>query len=81
GARAAFLAWALGARRINLAGMARGEAGAEYPGQKGGERKREKLRICGELLSWLAGELGAPLVNLTSGGVEIPHVPRESLKP
>ncbi|MEM2865901.1 MAG: 6-hydroxymethylpterin diphosphokinase MptE-like protein [Candidatus Hadarchaeales archaeon] len=81
GDRAAFLAWELGARRIYLAGMDLGEEVGEYSGKKGGERKREKLRICGELLSWLAGELGAPLVNLTSGGVEIPHVPRESLKP
>ncbi len=76
GDRAAFLAWELGASRIYLAGMDLGEEVGKYSGRKGGTRKREKLRICGELLSWLAGELGAPLFNLTSGGVEIPGVPR-----
>jgi uncharacterized Rossmann fold enzyme len=76
GDRAAFLAWELGATRIYLAGMDLGEEVGRYSGRKGGARKREKLRICGELLSWLAGELGAPLFNLTSGGVEIPGVPR-----
>ena len=76
GDRAAFLAWELGASRIYLAGMDLGEEVGRYSGKKGGERKREKLRICGELLSWLAEELGAPLFNLTSGGVEIPGVPR-----
>jgi len=76
GDRAAFLAWELGASRIYLAGMDLGEEVGRYSGKKGGARKREKLRICGELLSWLAGELGAPLFNLTSGGVEILGVPR-----
>lgn len=76
GDRSAFLAWELGARRIYLAGMDLGEEVGRYSGKKVGGRKREKLRICGELLSWLAGELGAPLVNLTSGGVEIPNIPR-----
>jgi uncharacterized Rossmann fold enzyme len=76
GDRAAFLAWELGATRIYLAGMDLGEEVGRYSGRKGGEKKREKLRICGELLSWLARELGAPLFNLTSGGVEIPGVPR-----
>lgn len=79
GDRAAFLAWELGARRIYLAGMDLGEEVGRYSGRKEVGRKREKLRICGELLGWLAGELGAPLVNLTSGGVEIPNVPRERI--
>lgn len=76
GDRAAFLAWELGAEKIFLAGMDLGGRVGSYSGKGESERKREKLRICGELLGWLAGELGAPLVNLTSGGVEIPNVPR-----
>lgn len=76
GDRAAFLAWGLGARKIYLAGMDLGEEVGRYSGKKERGRKREKLKICGELLGWLAKEGGAPLFNLTSGGVEIPHVPR-----
>ncbi|MEM0359498.1 MAG: 6-hydroxymethylpterin diphosphokinase MptE-like protein [Candidatus Hadarchaeales archaeon] len=78
GDRAAFLAWELGAEKIFLAGMDLGEKVGKYSGKGESERKKEKLRICGELLGWLAGELGAPLVNLTSRGVEIPNIPREN---
>ena len=75
GDRAAFMAHELGARLICLAGMDLGEEVGVYSGSgKNAARKAEKLRICGELLSWLA-ELGAPLVNLTSGGEMIPNIP------
>ncbi|MEM3402180.1 MAG: 6-hydroxymethylpterin diphosphokinase MptE-like protein [Candidatus Hadarchaeales archaeon] len=75
GDRAAFLAWALGASKIYLAGMDLGKAVGKYSGEKDYLRKILKLEICGELLSWLA-TLGAKVVNLTSGGEDIPNIPR-----
>ena len=47
----------------------------EHSGDKDVKRKIIKLKICGELLAWLAGELGANLINLTSHGEPIPNVP------
>jgi len=79
GDRAAFMAWELGASKIYLAGMDLGTRIGKHSGDKDTERKFVKLEICGELLAWLAGELGAKLVNLTSGGEPIPFVPRKTL--
>jgi hypothetical protein len=74
GDRAAFMAHELGASRIYLAGMDLGTEIGRYSGDKNRGRKLIKLEICGELLSWLTRELGAPVVNLTSGGKAIPGV-------
>jgi hypothetical protein len=76
GDRAAFMAHELGASKIYLAGMDLGTRLGRYSGIKDTNRKLVKLKICKELLSWLAGELGANLVNLTTDGEDIPNVPR-----
>lgn len=76
GDRAAFLAHELGASKIWLAGMDLGPEVGKYSGRKEVKRKLAKLEICGELLAWLAGELGARMINLTTKGREIPNVPR-----
>ncbi|MFN4133715.1 MAG: 6-hydroxymethylpterin diphosphokinase MptE-like protein, partial [Candidatus Hadarchaeales archaeon] len=65
GDRGAFMAWALGASKIYLAGMDLGKVVGKYSGKKDLSRKILKLEICGELLSWLAGRLGAKIINLT----------------
>lgn len=77
GDRAAFMAHELGASRIYLAGMDLGTRVGRHSGDKDIARKLVKLAICKELLAWLAGELRARLVNLTSRGEDIPNVPRE----
>jgi len=74
GDRAAFMAHELGASKIYLAGMGLGTRIGGYSGDKNRERKLIKLEICGELLSWLAGGLGAPMINLTTHGKPIPNV-------
>lgn len=79
GDRAAFMAHELGASKIYLVGMNLGSKIGKHSGSKDAKRKLIKLKICGELLSWLAGGLGAPLVNLTSGGESIENVPREPI--
>jgi hypothetical protein len=79
GDRAAFMAHELGASKIYLAGMDLGTKIGRYSGDKDRKRKLIKLEICEELLSWLAGELGANVANLTSIGEEIPNVRREGL--
>lgn len=79
GDRAAFIAHELGASKIYLAGMNLGEEIGEYSVTTDKERKIIKLDICRELLSWLSEELGADLVNVSSGGEEIPGVPREEI--
>lgn len=76
GDRATFMAHELGASKIYLAGMDLGRRIGKYSGDKDPKRKLIKLEICGEMLSWLAGELGAKIVNLTSRGDSIPNVPR-----
>ncbi|MDI6643076.1 MAG: DUF115 domain-containing protein [Candidatus Hodarchaeaceae archaeon] len=76
GDRAAFMAHELGASKIYLAGMDFGTKIGRHSGDKDLSRKLIKLEICKELLTWLAEELGAPLVNLTSWGEEIPGVPK-----
>jgi uncharacterized Rossmann fold enzyme len=70
------MAHELGASKIYLAGMDLGTRLGRYSGIKDTNRKLVKLKICKELLSWLAGELGANLVNLTTDGEDIPNVPR-----
>jgi len=79
GDRAAFMAHELGASKIYLAGMDLGTKIGRYSGDKNRGRKRIKLEICGELLSWLTGELGAPLANLTTGGERIQHIPKKDI--
>lgn len=79
GDRAAFMAHELGAGKIYLVGMDLGPKIGGYSGRKNIERKLKKFEICKELLKWLAEELGAPVVNLTSGGEEIPAVSKESI--
>lgn len=79
GDRAAFMAHELGASRIYLAGMDLGAKIGRHSGDKDIGRKLVKLAICKELLAWLAGDLGARLVNLTAKGEDIPNVPREAL--
>ncbi len=76
GDRAAFMAHELGASKIYLAGMDLGRKIGKYSGDKDPKRKLIKLEICKEMLSWLAGDLGAKMVNLTRRGEPIPNVPR-----
>lgn len=78
GDRAAFMAHELGASRIYLAGMDLGTEVGKYSGDKDPRRKIVKLSICKELLTWLAGDLGAKLINLTAKGENIPKVTREA---
>jgi len=78
GDRAAFMAHELGASRIYLVGMDLGVEIGKYSGDKDLKRKIVKLSICKELLAWLAGDLGAKLINLTAKGENIPKVPREA---
>ncbi len=80
GDRAAFMAHELGASKIYLAGMDLGKKIGRYSGDKDYERKLIKLNVCGELLAWLSGELGARVINLTSHGEPIPNVPKEELR-
>ena len=79
GDRAVFMAHELGASKIYLAGMDLGREIGVYSGDKDLRRKFIKLGICGELLAWLAKKFDAKLVNVTSGGEEIPNIPRGSL--
>jgi len=80
GDRAAFMAHELGASKIYLAGMDLGQRIGRHSGDKDRERKLIKLKICGELLAWLASELGGKLANLTGRGEPIPNVPKEELR-
>jgi len=79
GDRAAFMAHELGASKMYLAGMDLGTKIGRHSGDKDIKRKLIKLEICRELLTWLAGEFNANLINLTSGGELIPKIPREVL--
>lgn len=76
GDRAAFMAHELGASKIYLAGMDLGKKIGHLSRNKNRDRKLVKLKICKELLSWLAKDLGANIKNITSAGVNIPGVPR-----
>jgi hypothetical protein len=66
------MAQELGASRIYLVGMDLGSEIGKYSGDKDPKRKIVKLSICKELLAWLAGDLGAKLINLTAKGEHIP---------
>lgn len=81
GDRAAFISHELGASRIFLAGMDFGEKIGKYTGQTNKERKLIKLNVGKKLLSWLATDLGADLVNITSEGEDIPNVSRKEITP
>lgn len=79
GDRAAFMAHELGGSKIYLAGMDLGNRIGKYSGGTDESQKLIKLEICKDLLSWLAGDLRANLVNITSSGENIPNVPSEDL--
>ena len=79
GDRAAFMAHELGASRIYLAGMDLGTKIGRHSGDKDIKRKLIKLKICKDLLTWLAGEFNANIVNLTTRGEPIQNVPKRSL--
>lgn len=79
GDRAVFMARELGASKIYLAGMDLGTKIGRCSGSKDTKRKIIKLKICGELLSWLASEFEAPIVNITTNGAPVPNVPRETI--
>ncbi|HID60550.1 MAG TPA: DUF115 domain-containing protein [Hadesarchaea archaeon] len=77
GDRAVFIAHEFGASKIYLSGMDLSNVVGKYSGKKDPKRKFIKLEICGELLSWLASQLGAPMVNLTTGGKSIRNIPKK----
>lgn len=79
GDRAAFMANELGASRIYLAGMDLGEEIGKYSGRFDRDKKLIKLKICREMIAWLVEEFGADVWNVTSGGEDIPHVPRKEI--
>ena len=79
GDRAVFMAYELGASKIYLAGMDLGAKIGKYSGSKDIKRKIIKLKICRELLSWLASELEAPIVNITTSGAPMQNVPHKTV--
>ncbi len=76
GDRAAFMAHELEASMIYLAGMDLGTKIGRHSGDKDIGRKLIKLEFCRELLSWLASELGASMINLTAYGEPIQNIPK-----
>lgn len=73
GDRAVFLAVAMGAKMISLAGMDLGKIIGKYSKQyiKSQKKKLLKLKFCKELLEWLALRTKINLYNLTSHGERI----------
>jgi uncharacterized Rossmann fold enzyme len=73
GDRAVFLATAMGAKLVALAGMDLGQVMGEYSKKwvRSVEVKRLKLKICKELLEWLASRVNIPLYNVTRHGENI----------
>ncbi|MGQ9468359.1 MAG: 6-hydroxymethylpterin diphosphokinase MptE-like protein [Nitrososphaerales archaeon] len=73
GDRAVFLAAAMGAKMITLAGMDLGRTIGKYSKQYviSPERKLLKLKFCKKLLEWLALRAKIGLYNLTSHGERI----------
>lgn len=73
GDRAVFLAVAMGAKLIALAGMDLGSIIGRYSKRKPSslEVKRRKLKFCKELLEWLASRVDIELFNVTRHGEEI----------
>jgi uncharacterized Rossmann fold enzyme len=73
GDRAVFLAVAMGAKIVSLAGMDLGKIIGKYSKQyvRSYNRKMLKLKFCKELLEWLALRTKTDLYNLTSHGERI----------
>lgn len=73
GDRAVFLAAAMGAKLIALAGMDLGNVIGRYSKTyvSSVEVKRLKLKMCGELLEWLASRTDIKLFNVTGHGKSI----------
>jgi uncharacterized Rossmann fold enzyme len=82
GDRAVFLASALRARMIILAGMDLGSLVGQFSKVAAFSRdmKLKKLRICRDLLEWLASDSKIPLYNLTQRGENIKGVPTITLQ-
>lgn len=73
GDRAVFLATAMGAKLVALAGMDLGQVIGEYSKRRvtSVQTKILKLKICKELLEWLASRVNIPLYNITGRGESI----------
>jgi hypothetical protein len=73
GDRAVFLAVAMGAKLVALAGMDLGRVVGKYSKTqvRSVEVKILKLKICKELLEWLASGVDIPLYNITTQGEKI----------
>ena len=73
GDRAVFLATAMGAKLVALAGMDLGRVVGKYSKKqvRSVEVKVSKLKICKELLEWLASKIDIPLYNVTGRGENI----------
>ena len=73
GDRAVFLATAMGAKLVALAGMDLGRVVGKYSKKqvRSVEVKVSKLKICKELLEWLASKVNIPLYNVTGRGESI----------
>ena len=73
GDRAVFLAVAMGAKLVALAGMDLGQIVGKYSKKqvRSVEVKISKLKICKELLEWLASRVDVPLYNITGHGEDI----------
>jgi len=73
GDRAVFLAVAMKAKLVALAGMDLGSAIGRYSKKqvKSVDTKIRKLEICKELLEWLASRVDIPLYNVTAQGENI----------
>jgi len=73
GDRAVYLATAMGAKLLALAGMDLGQVVGMYSKKKvkSVETKISKLKICKELLEWLASRADIPFYNVTGRGESI----------
>ncbi len=80
GDRAAFLAHHFGASTIYLAGMDLGTDLGRWTGKTDIGKKIEKLKICEDLLSWLAEDFDAGVFNITTSGTDIPNVPSREIE-
>ncbi len=67
------MATAMGAKLVALAGMDLGRVVGKYSKKqvRSVEVKISKLRICKELLEWLASKVNIPLYNVTGRGESI----------
>ena len=80
GDRAVHLAEAFKPNLIVLAGMDFGTKIGEYSGRYNREKKLAKLVIGRRLLEELAATSRTPILNLTSAGVDLKHIPRISVQ-